>query len=154
MKGKTLLLAAVEKELENHIDVKYYGMNKDVYPLQGEIVLAYPFDGMPYEFDSQFVRVVQIRLGCGQFGSDMYFLRSPAGNLFTAENQSYRAIPPHFKDAIERHFETDLYYESMGFNQGYTLAEGNHLKVGFIIDDEDTPGTPDVPFSISITSSM
>jgi hypothetical protein len=37
--------------------------------------------------------VVQIRTGCGQFKSDMYFLRLSDGRLITSENQSYKLIP-------------------------------------------------------------
>lgn len=46
-------------------------------PNQGEVVLFFPLAGLDFYFDNQFGRVLQIRIGCGQFGSDMYFLRMP-----------------------------------------------------------------------------
>lgn len=149
---KAELLKKVEEGLKGQRDVTYYGMLKATYPDRGEIVLAHLFAGRPYNFDNQFARVVQIRIGCGQFGSDMYFLRMPSGKLMTAENQSFRAIPKQHYNDVESHFETDLSYEDAGFREGYTVADGKYLKIGFIIDEQDTPGAPDESFAITIES--
>lgn len=80
----------------------------------------------------------------------MYFLRKPTGELITAENQCFRKIPEQFYDLVQQHFITDLQFETTGFNEGYTLAGGQHLKIGFVIDDRDTPGTPDEPITVAI----
>ena len=150
--SKESLLQDVDKCLnENAIDTVYYSMVGNEKPERGEIVLAYRFMGKDYCFDNQFARVVQIRTGCGQFGSDMYFLRMPDGSLITAENQSYRKVPAKFMELIESYFETDIDYED--FELGYT-KNGENLEVGFIVDGKDTQGTPDTPFSMVVMNDQ
>jgi hypothetical protein len=148
---KSKLLEIIEAHLrENITETVYYSAIGDDKPSKGEIVLAYVFAGRVYEFDNQFARVVQIRLGCGQFGSDMYFLRLPTGELITAENQSYRKIPSEYLELVESHFSTDINYENDGFEEGFTIG-GEQLEVGFIVDGKRTKGTPEESFSITIT---
>jgi hypothetical protein len=147
---KDRLLQAIESSLrENITDSVHYSAIGNTKPSKGEIVLAYVFANREYNFDNQLARVVQIRLGCGQFASDMYFLRLPTGQLITAENQSYRKIPSEFLDQVESHFSTNIEYENDGFEEGFTIG-GEQLEVGFIVDGKRTQGTPDESFSITI----
>jgi hypothetical protein len=148
---KKLLLEVIEAHLRDNItETVHYSAIRDDKPSKGEIVFAYFFAGRKYEFDNQFARVVQIRLGCGQFGSDMYFLRLPTGELITAENQSYRKIPTEYLELVESHFSTGIDYEKGGFEEGFTIG-GEQLEIGFIVDGKRTKGTPDESFSITIT---
>ncbi len=147
---KEELLECIERSLsEDIVGTVYYSAIGDNKPKRGEIILAHRFVGKEYTFNNQFGRVVQIRTGCGQFGSDMYFLRLPDGSLTTSENQSYRKIPSAFVDHVEHHFTTDVHYEKEGFEQGYTIG-GGQPEVGFIVDGKDTKGTPDTSFAITI----
>lgn len=149
---KDELLHEINKYMDdNGIEVVYYSMLGNDKPTKGEVVLAFPFAGKSFCFDNQFGRVVQIRTGCGQFGSDMYFLRMPDGTLLTAENQAYRKIPEQFIEAVESHFSTNLDYENEGFENGFTIS-GKQLEVGFIVDGKSTQGTPDEAFGITITT--
>ena len=147
--NKELLMKAVESHIVSNIaDATFYSNNK--HPQRSEIVLAYHFIGKEYCFDNQFGRVVQIRLGCGQFGSDMYFLRMPNGDLMTAENQSFRKVPEQFYEQVASHFTMSIDDEVDGFEMGYTIG-GDQLEVGFIVDGKNTKGSPDTSFSITVT---
>ena len=149
---KGLLLESIENHLSEHItETVYYSAFGNSKPQRGEIVLSYIFADREFKFDNQFGRVVQIRLGCGQFGSDMYFIRLCTGELITAENQSFRKVPEKYIELVESHFSTSMEYEKDGFEKGYTIS-GNQLEIGFIIDGKNTQGTPDESFSITITS--
>jgi hypothetical protein len=147
---KAAILENIENYFkENMLETTYYSMGSDDKPKFGEIVLSYRFAGKEYSFDNQLGRVVQIRTGCGQFGSDMYFLRLPDGTLLTSENQAYRKIPDPFIGDVESHFTTDIDYEKEGAEEGFTIG-GKQLAIGFIVDGKDTKGTPDESFSIMI----
>lgn len=143
------LLAKISEHLsENITKTIFYSAIGDNNPKYGEIVLAYHFAGKRYSFNNQLGRVVQIRTKCGQFGSDMYFLRMPDGSLITAENQSYRKIPEQFIDEVESYFETNLDDEKEGVEKGYSIG-GKQEEVGYIISGENTSGSPDTHFSIT-----
>ena len=146
---KEKLLEEIGEFIDDNIQGKHYFMAGD-YPEFGEIVLAYRFMGMNYEFNNQFFRIVQIRVGSGQFKSDMYLGRKPDGQLITIENQSFRRIPEQYKEAVSRHFETDLEYEKEGLIAGYSVRQDAPC-VGFIIHDSGTEPSPDTSFSITIS---
>lgn len=150
-KEKHKLFAEIVSYLEEtpHATTFYSGI-RNLRPSRGEIVLARQFIGKEYSFDNQLGRVVQIRTGCGQFGSDMYFLRLPDGSLTTAENQSYQKIPDQFIADVERHFKTDMDFENEGLEKGYSIS-GKYLEVGFIVGGDNTTGKPDSSFTVSIT---
>jgi hypothetical protein len=150
---KKVLLERIDAHLNKFITetVHYASISGDT-PSKGEIVISFMYAGKPYIFDNQFARVVQIRLGCGQFGSDMYFLRLPTGELITAENQSFRKIPDQFISDVEKHFSTTLEDEKEGFEDGFTIA-GKYPETGFIIDGKNTKGTPDEPVAITVISA-
>lgn len=150
MDKSELLKKIDEHTSEDIINTVHYSPLSKKYPERGEIVLSYMFAGRVYTFDNQFARVVQIRLGCGQFGSDMYFLRLPTGELITAENQSFRKVPDEYAALVESHFSTPLEYEEDGFNDGYSIG-GKQVEVGFIVDGKNTRGTPDESFAITIS---
>ena len=151
MAAKQELLECITEYLdENLTETIYYSAIGNNKPERGEIVLAHCFANKEYCFDNQFGRVVQIRSKCGQFGSDMYFLRLPDGTLMTAENQSYRQVPKHFLDDVESNFTTDISYEKDGFEKGYSIG-GDQLEIGFLVDGMNTKGTPNQHFAITIT---
>ncbi|MCF2902246.1 hypothetical protein L1267_17900 [Pseudoalteromonas sp. OFAV1] len=136
---------------ENIHKTEYFpSFGETKYPERGALLFAELYIGKEFCFDNQLSRVVQIRTGCGQFGSDMYFLRLPDGRLQTSENQSYKLIPEEFRAEVESFFETDMEFEQEGFDEGYTIG-GEQLEVGYIIDGSNTKGSPDTPFTITVT---
>lgn len=102
-------------------------------------------------------RLVQVRKGCGQFGSDLYFVRLRDGSLMTFENVLIRPVG-------DRGFE-DAFYVSNGRQPPtipdqpvnevdsteveYTMAGGKYPAAGFIVTDPDQPQTPGA-FAIAV----
>ncbi len=151
---KATIFSQITNYFSNNItDVVYYDLLKNTLPQQGEIVFSDRFAGREYCFDNQFFRVVQIRLGCGQFGSHMYFLRHADGTLITAENQSFKKVPEQFVEDVESYFSLSNADEEEGYRLGYSLNGGKHLEIGFIIEKSSTPASPNTPFSLVITKS-
>lgn len=73
---------------------------------------------------------VQIRLKCGQFGSDMIFLRHADGSLCTHENQYFFALSPEQEALAMPLFAEHLAEEDYA---GYSCCNGVR-EVGFIIE--------------------
>lgn len=150
LEQKKELFEKIEKHIhENVLDSVFYGLGSKL-PKQNEIVFAFHYAGQEYNFDNQFGRVVQIRLGCGQFGSNMYLIRKTNGKLITAENVSFRKIPAEFLEEVKKGFLTDESYEDDGILSGYSIYN-EYCEVGFIITNSETPASDDSPFSITIT---
>jgi hypothetical protein len=83
-------------------------------------------------------RLVQVRKGCGQFGSDVYFLRTADGKLCTVENDSLK----HSDAMITICCDTP--------ETEYTIT-GEWPETGFIVDSPKQPENPG-SFSILISS--
>lgn len=91
---------------------------------------------------------VQIRKKCGQFGSDMVFLRHPNGSLTTHENQCFYSLTEEQESLAQTVFEIlpkDEDY-SLGFNCCAKIKE-----VGFLIEKSESKPSPNTPFSITVT---
>ena len=83
-------------------------------------------------------RLVQVRKGCGQFGTDVCFLRTADGKLCTVENDALKPIEamiPKCDDTPETE---------------YTIM-GEWPETGFIVDSPKQPETPG-SFSMMISS--
>lgn len=94
--------------------------------------------------------IVQIRLGRGQFGSDMVFVRHPDGMLVTHENQCFCQMSED-QEALARPLFTDL-PEDEDLTRGYSCCDKVH-EVGFFIQDSASKPMPDSPFAIITTST-
>lgn len=125
----------------------YYAGSKK-YPTQGQMVITGP--QMSQDLQKRIGFCVQIRKNCGQFGSDMVFLRHPDGSLTTHENQAYFAMSEH-QEALARTIFTDL-PEDEDFAHGYRCCQGVY-EVGFIVEISESEPTPNTPFSMTIESS-
>jgi hypothetical protein len=72
-------------------------------------------------------RLVQVRVGCGAFGSDVFFLRMPDGGLQTFSNEWLRPtnadIPADPADALD---------------VTYTIL-GEWPEVGFVVEQPKQP---------------
>ena len=87
-------------------------------------------------------RVVQVRVGCGQHGSDLVFLRFPDNSLETVENEWFNKLeedevnfPPWEEDTVE---------------STYTIKHA-WPEVGFIVNKPAQPQTPGGAFSLIVT---
>lgn len=103
-------------------------------------------------------RLVQVRKGCGQFGSCVFLVRLRDGSLAAFENAMMR-------HANDKRFE-DAFYRSNGKQppaitnqpldsadsekEAYSIGE-KWPETGFIIDNPDQPQTPGC-FSIAVLS--
>jgi len=84
-------------------------------------------------------RLLQVRLECGAFGSDVIFIRTPEGKLVTVENDMLKKLPiDSFPDVASDSLE-----------QEYTIL-GKYPETGFIINNSDTVTNAKGP-NISIT---
>jgi hypothetical protein len=105
------------------------------HPSQGQFVVTGP---QPWA-RSKVTMVgfcVQVRLRCGQFGSDMVFLRHADGSLITHENQCYYALGEE-QVAIARHTFTML-PDDEDYTQGYRCANKVHER-GFVVTGSASP---------------
>lgn len=85
-------------------------------------------------------RLIQVRKNKGQFGSDVYFIRKPNGQLQTFENVCLRPyageLPPvNEADSVEIE---------------YTIRH-EYPEVGFLIAESAQPQSPSPSFAIRIT---
>jgi hypothetical protein len=95
-------------------------------------------------------RLVQVRKGCGQFGSDLYFVRLRDNSLMTFENVFMRHVD-------DEKFEEAWYVcngreppkippqqinEDDSPNVQYSMAGGLYPEIGFIIENPQQPQTP------------
>ena len=116
-------------------------------PTQGQMVVTGP-NNLTVEKRLGFC--VQVRKGCGQFGSDMVFLRHPDGSLTTHENQAYFPMSEE-QEALARTVFTDL-PEDEDYTHGYLCCAKVH-EVGFLIENSKSQPTPNTPFSLTVESS-
>ena len=95
---------------------------------------------IPLPLEERTGRLVQVRRGCGQFGSDAFFVRRRDGSLQSFENVAIRHysgdLPTLTEDSTE---------------QEYTLR-GAWPETGFIIEEPSQPETPGA-FAITITTA-
>lgn len=100
-------------------------------------VVEFLFTLLPEE--DRIGRLVQVREGCGQFGSDVYFIRRASGALITGENcrlqHSDKDIPVDPTDA------TTVEYS----------IKGKYPEAGFVVEAPRQPQTPPVAFGFAIT---
>lgn len=93
---------------------------------------------------------VQVRKRCGQYRSDMVFLRHHDGKLTTHENQFFYALTPE-QEALARSI-----FEVLPEDEDYTLGfstDGVH-EVGFVIENSATPASPTTPTTLVLTETL
>lgn len=103
-------------------------------------------------------RLVQVRIGCGQFGSDMFFLRLRDGSLLVWENAMIRKVgDKRFEDAFyisngktPPEIPEQPAFEGDGTACEYSIRD-KYPETGFIIEKPSQPETPGA-FSIAIIS--
>lgn len=91
---------------------------------------------------------VQVRLGRGQFGSDMVFLRHPDDRLVTHENQGFWGMTPAQEALARPLFATQP--EDEDCSHGYKCCGGVHEK-GFLVQDSASSASPDTAFGFTVT---
>lgn len=104
-------------------------------------------------------RLVQVRKGCGQFGSDIYFIRLRDGSLMTFQNALIRHVDDEqFVDAFYRSNgkaapeipdQPDDFGDSV--DETYTI-QGEWPETGFIVASPKQPRIPGC-FSMTISSA-
>lgn len=147
MTDDAVLLDAIMAHCHNHL-TPHISSEKGLS--MNDILVAHRYQGRDYTLFNQVARIVQIRKKRGQFGSDLFLLRRFDGTLMTAENQSFIRLPDPFIAAVSDRFTTSLEEETQAAAQGY-IIRGVEAK-GFVIDDDDTPVTPDDSFTITLTT--
>lgn len=91
-------------------------------------------------------RVVQVRKGVGQFGSDIVFVRFSDGSLSTVENASYYPVKTEFEGFYLNQFED---FDDQA-NLEYTIS-GKFPETGFLVLNPTHPNPNRVDsFGISI----
>lgn len=102
-------------------------------------------------------RLVQVRRGCGQFGSNVYLIRLRDGSLMSFENVMIRHVDDErFVDAFYRAngqpppvIPEQAPNESDAVTEAYSIA-GKWPETGFIVD---APKQPETPGSFALTIS-
>lgn len=84
-------------------------------------------------------RLVQVRKGCGQFGSDMYFIRRANGVLITGENCKLQ------------HSDKDTPVDPADVTTVEYSIRGEYPEVGFVVEAPRQPQTPPVAFGVTIS---
>lgn len=108
------------------------------HPAQGQFVVT----GMQPWATTRLSMVgfcVQVRVGFGQFGSDMIFLRHADGSLTTHENQCFYALSEDQVALARRVFV--MLPEDEDYGHGYRCANKVH-EVGFVITGSRSPAAP------------
>ena len=111
--------------------------------------------GVPIE--NRTGRLVQARKGCGQFGSNIYFIRLRDGSLVTFENALIRHVDDEqFVDAFYRRngqaapvIPDQAPDENDSVNATYSIG-GQWPETGFIVA---APKQPETPGSFAMTIS-
>lgn len=126
-----------------------FGSFRPNKPVQGQFLVTGMQAGSRNSLD-YIGYCVQIRKGCGQFGSDMYFLRRPDGGLTTHENQTFYAMTEEQEQLARTIF--DVLPEDEDYSQGFKCCE-RILEIGFIIENSKSKASDvqDV-VSLKITS--
>lgn len=89
---------------------------------------------------------VQVRKRCGQFGSNMVFLRHPDGKLTVHENQCFYALSAEDEALIRPFFK--VLPEQEEPDLGYQCCDGIH-EVGFIIEHSASQPSPAQPVMLT-----
>lgn len=84
-------------------------------------------------------RLVQVRKGCGQFGSDVHFIRRKDGSLVRSENDLLREYEGELNDILDLP------------NQEYTIKH-EWPETGFVIEKPTQPKSKSPSFTMAITS--
>lgn len=93
---------------------------------------------------------VQVRKGCGAYGSDMVFLRHPDESLTTHENQAFFALAEDKVKLARECFQ--MLPEEEDYSFGYNSFEGVR-EFGFVIENSKSQPMEVEPFSIVTTSA-
>ena len=104
-------------------------------------------------------RLVQVRKGCGQFGSCVFLVRLRDGSLAAFENAMMRhANDKRFEDAFYRSngrqppvIPDQPIYASDSVTEAYSIGE-KWPEIGFIVETPSQPETPGV-FSMMVCTS-
>lgn len=101
-------------------------------------------------FRTRIGRVVQVRLGVGDFGSDNVLLRHYDNELRQHTNQSFWIIPDEFTDYLNKCFKDTFLDDSDSYE--YTLSGGKFPEKGFIVEspikDGESPPMRDIKNAI------
>lgn len=115
----------------------------------------------PLPIEDRTGRLVQVRKGCGQFGSDVYFIRRRCGNLIRGENVMLRHVGDRaFEDAYYLHgmgcpppeIPDQPIYEGDTPETEYTHGKGKYPETGFIIEHPAQPSSPVQSFALTIST--
>jgi hypothetical protein len=103
--------------------------------------------------------LVQVRIGCGQFGSDVYFVRLRDGTLQTWENVMLRHVKDEkFVDAFYRYNSVEPPNvppqppEGIDTGKDSYSRNGLYPEVGFLVEKPEDPQTPG-SFTMTITKA-
>lgn len=141
-------LAQIVSELNEHSYIGMYGVFSGNTPERGEFVITGPNMG---PVDKRVAYVCQIRIGCGQFGSDMYLLRHADGGLTVHENNCYLRMTPSQVERARKVFKT-LPEQELADNPECIYRDCEKVEaVGFIVHASGSKPTPDTPFTITVT---
>lgn len=94
-------------------------------------------------------RLVQVRKKCGQFGSDVYFIRLRDGSLMTFENVMIRRVDDSLFDRAfyicNDHIPPVIPYQAPDDDDSETAEYGiggEWPETGFIVEKPSQPETP------------
>jgi len=128
-------LESVKTSILNNLDHSQFVLfDADKKLSFGDFVLS----GMNTSGKQVFGYVTQIRMKCGAFGSDIYFVREADGKLSTHENQSFWKLTKDQANSLALFFAylpAEERKENPNFT--YTICEGNE-ESGFIVTETDT----------------
>jgi len=128
-------LESVQKSILNDLDHSQHISFEAEQKLSfGDFVLS----GMNTNGKQAFGYVTQIRMKCGAFGSDIYFVREANGNLGTHENQSFWKLTKDQANSLAPFF-THLPAEELAENPNLTYTVcGEYEESGFIVTETET----------------
>lgn len=142
---------AIERICSSVTEKSYIGMFGvgGPYPKRGQFVIRGAHFATPIL--QRVGYVTQIRVGSGQFKSDMYFLRLANGSLITSENDVYLPMTVQ-QEAIARTVFTTT-PEQEGFDEDPAYRDcGGVEESGFIVENSNSEPSPDTSFSIMLTT--
>jgi hypothetical protein len=144
--AENTITEVIERILELKNPYRRLDVAKDGQP--GQFVVTGPQMG-----GGLFKRVgycVQVRKHCGQYRSDMVFLRHHDGKLTTHENQFFYAMTAE-QEALARSI-FDVLPEDEDYTLGFS-TDGVH-EVGFVIENSATPASPTTPTTVVLTEKL
>lgn len=123
-----------EERLQQILDLTTY-RNSNQY-VQGKFYVTGQQQGSP-DPERRIGFLIQVRKGCGQFGSDMLLLRHPNGKLCSHENQSIFPMTDEQEQLARPMFEWQPETEDM--NEPYAID--GVWETGFIIEHPSQKST-------------